>query len=55
MRELIVTENITLDGVIDAARRVGLPQAQKETRTNPTYSMRFANSVRLQTRCSWGG
>jgi hypothetical protein len=54
MRELIVTQNITLDGVIDAAEG-WFDASGEEGSTSRTSSRRFAKRSRPPTRCSSGG
>ena len=54
MRDLIVTENITLDGVIDAPEG-WFGVADDGTSTSPMSRRRCGNRARLQMRCSSGG
>jgi hypothetical protein len=53
MRDLIVTENITLDGVIEATETGSTPPAARTTYR--TSRRRFGSSARPPTRCSSGG
>jgi hypothetical protein len=53
MRELIVIQNITLDGVIDAAEGWFEP-AGEEGSTSRTSSPRSASRAPAATRCWWG-
>ena len=53
MRDLIVTENITLDGVIEATEGWFDPPAARTMYR--TSSRRFGSSARPPMRCSSGG
>jgi hypothetical protein len=53
MRDLIVTENITLDGVIDATAGWLTPQAAGTMYR--TSRRRFGSSARPPMRCCSGG
>jgi hypothetical protein len=55
MRDLIVTENITLDGVIEATRAGSTRPAPTPRSIRQTLRRQFASSARPPMRCCSGG
>jgi hypothetical protein len=54
MRKLAVTENITLDGVIDASEGWFAPAGEAEI-DQSDVTRQFANRRRPPMRCCWEG
>ena len=55
MRDLIVTENITLDGVIDATEGWFDPAGGEDDVDQSDVEAAFGNRARLPMRCFSGG